>query len=219
LYIYRKRSAIPPLSRAELRNSIHIEPIPVSPTDPVHGTSSTEPVPPSQTSPIDPTGSYSNDRNTSRAMPISTQTNAIDNSPEAPKNTMLETATAKDCDKSSTAVELTPVVQNSTASIDASSQRSAQPGTGSSSVGDLYGTRLSTVVLIKRDGQVLFVERDVWQLSDHHQDRNADPGLDGSTGGESGVRVIRSTARNGKELCAVRRDASSERVFRFRLQL
>lgn len=29
---------------------------------------------------------------------------------------------------------------------------------------DYYGTRLSTVLLVRRDGQVRFVERDVWQL-------------------------------------------------------
>lgn len=27
-----------------------------------------------------------------------------------------------------------------------------------------YGTRLSTVLLIRRDGSVLFIERDVWKL-------------------------------------------------------
>ncbi|PFH51209.1 hypothetical protein AMATHDRAFT_191686 [Amanita thiersii Skay4041] len=32
--------------------------------------------------------------------------------------------------------------------------------------GALYGTRLSTVLLIRRDGQVRFVERDIWQLVD-----------------------------------------------------
>ena len=27
-----------------------------------------------------------------------------------------------------------------------------------------FGTRLSTVVLIRKDGQVLFIERDIWEL-------------------------------------------------------
>lgn len=30
---------------------------------------------------------------------------------------------------------------------------------------DFYGTRLSTVLLVRRDGRVRFVERDIWQLS------------------------------------------------------
>jgi hypothetical protein len=29
---------------------------------------------------------------------------------------------------------------------------------------DYYGTRLSTVILVRRDGSVLFVERDIWSL-------------------------------------------------------
>lgn len=29
-----------------------------------------------------------------------------------------------------------------------------------------YGTRLSTVLLVRRDGAVLFIERDVWKLVD-----------------------------------------------------
>jgi len=33
-------------------------------------------------------------------------------------------------------------------------------------VGSYYGTRLSTVLLITRNGQVLFVERDIWKLAD-----------------------------------------------------
>lgn len=29
-----------------------------------------------------------------------------------------------------------------------------------------YGTRLSTVILIRRDGSVLFIERDIWRLGE-----------------------------------------------------
>jgi uncharacterized protein with NRDE domain len=29
-----------------------------------------------------------------------------------------------------------------------------------------YGTRLSTVLLVRRDGTVLFIERDIWKLVD-----------------------------------------------------
>lgn len=29
---------------------------------------------------------------------------------------------------------------------------------------DLYGTRLSTILLVKRDGSVLFIERDLWKI-------------------------------------------------------
>ncbi|PBK75243.1 DUF833-domain-containing protein [Armillaria solidipes] len=32
--------------------------------------------------------------------------------------------------------------------------------------GKMYGTRLSTVLLVRRDGEVLFIERDIWKL-DH----------------------------------------------------
>ena len=28
----------------------------------------------------------------------------------------------------------------------------------------IYGTRLSTVILVRRDGQAVFVERDIWKL-------------------------------------------------------
>jgi len=31
---------------------------------------------------------------------------------------------------------------------------------------DLYGTRLSTILLVRRDGKVLFVERDIWQMDE-----------------------------------------------------
>src|SRR5882757_3159641 len=46
---------------------------------------------------------------------------------------------------------------------------STQSGSGSGSGpgpddAQLYATRLATVVLVRRDGSVLFVERDVWQL-------------------------------------------------------
>lgn len=29
---------------------------------------------------------------------------------------------------------------------------------------EIYGTRLSSVILIRRDGQALFMERDVWRM-------------------------------------------------------
>lgn len=29
---------------------------------------------------------------------------------------------------------------------------------------EFYGTRLSTVLLVRRDGSVLFIERDIWTL-------------------------------------------------------
>lgn len=34
---------------------------------------------------------------------------------------------------------------------------------------NLYGTRLSTVILIRRDGEVLFIERDIWVLNDEKE--------------------------------------------------
>ena len=29
-----------------------------------------------------------------------------------------------------------------------------------------YGTRLSTVLLVRKNGQVLFIERDIWKIKD-----------------------------------------------------
>ncbi|EGN93983.1 hypothetical protein SERLA73DRAFT_126376 [Serpula lacrymans var. lacrymans S7.3] len=40
---------------------------------------------------------------------------------------------------------------------------------------DLYGTRLSTVILVKRDGQVLFVERDRWKQDAEKKVTLSDP--------------------------------------------
>lgn len=37
-----------------------------------------------------------------------------------------------------------------------------------------YGTRLSTVVLVRRDGAVSFHERDVWMLDERHQVRRGE---------------------------------------------
>jgi uncharacterized protein with NRDE domain len=31
---------------------------------------------------------------------------------------------------------------------------------------NMYGTRLSTVLLVKKSGEALFIERDIWQLVD-----------------------------------------------------
>lgn len=39
------------------------------------------------------------------------------------------------------------------------------PNGSNHTVHEYYGTRLSTVILVRRDGQVLFAERDVWKLS------------------------------------------------------
>ncbi|KAI0819237.1 DUF833-domain-containing protein [Trametes gibbosa] len=43
-----------------------------------------------------------------------------------------------------------------------------------------YGTRLSTVILIRRDGTALFIERDIWTLDDdeHRRVVQGDPGRD-----------------------------------------
>ncbi|KAH7915451.1 NRDE protein-domain-containing protein [Hygrophoropsis aurantiaca] len=40
---------------------------------------------------------------------------------------------------------------------------------------DYYGTRLSTVILIKRSGEVLFIERDRWKALDDGQPKLANP--------------------------------------------
>jgi len=54
---------------------------------------------------------------------------------------------------------------------------------------DIYGTRLSTVILVRRDGKVLFMERDVWKTD------------------EGGKTVLAGA------------DPSSERQFRFQLPI
>ncbi|KAI0357579.1 DUF833-domain-containing protein [Trametes cingulata] len=41
-----------------------------------------------------------------------------------------------------------------------------------------YGTRLSTVILIRRDGSALFIERDIWTLDDNGRVAKGDPGRD-----------------------------------------
>ena len=38
-----------------------------------------------------------------------------------------------------------------------------------------YGTRNSTVLLVRRDGQVLFIERDIWELGPDGVPYKADP--------------------------------------------
>lgn len=40
---------------------------------------------------------------------------------------------------------------------------------------DLYATRLSTVLLIRRSGEALFVERDIWKLGSDGKAELADP--------------------------------------------
>lgn len=46
--------------------------------------------------------------------------------------------------------------------------------TPSSDPKEYYGTRLATVLLIRRDGSVCFVERDVWMLDLHGDVMKAD---------------------------------------------
>lgn len=38
----------------------------------------------------------------------------------------------------------------------------------------VYGTRLSTVILVRRDGSVLFIERDIWKLDSEGQIQKGD---------------------------------------------
>jgi len=38
-----------------------------------------------------------------------------------------------------------------------------------------YGTRLSTVLLVRKNGQVLFIERDIWKLGDAGEPVKSDP--------------------------------------------
>jgi len=39
---------------------------------------------------------------------------------------------------------------------------------------NMYGTRLSTVLLVKKSGEALFIERDIWQMVDE-KPAKADP--------------------------------------------
>lgn len=65
-----------------------------------------------------------------------------------------------------------------------------------------YGTRLASVVLVRRDGSVLFVERDMWELGRDH---------DGGEGGAGGTPGEAPRPR--------RADPARQRVFRFRLDV
>ena len=38
-----------------------------------------------------------------------------------------------------------------------------------------YGTRLSTVLLVRNNGQVLFIERDIWKLGEEGVPVKSDP--------------------------------------------
>jgi len=51
--------------------------------------------------------------------------------------------------------------QQATANQDVAAENNIDAGGGPT---DLYGTRLSTVVLVGRDGEVVFIERDIWTL-------------------------------------------------------
>jgi len=43
------------------------------------------------------------------------------------------------------------------------------------SVAPYYGTRLSTVLLVRNNGQVLFIERDIWKLGEKGVPVKSDP--------------------------------------------
>lgn len=45
---------------------------------------------------------------------------------------------------------------------------------------EYYGTRLSTVLLVRKDGRVVFVERDIWQLDSDGRVARGDPRHDRS---------------------------------------
>jgi uncharacterized protein with NRDE domain len=45
----------------------------------------------------------------------------------------------------------------------------------SATEGPLYGTRLSTVILVRRDGTAVFFERDVWVLDAQGRAHRGDP--------------------------------------------
>jgi uncharacterized protein with NRDE domain len=45
----------------------------------------------------------------------------------------------------------------------------------SPSVAPYYGTRLSTVLLVRNNGQVLFIERDIWKLGEKGVPVKSDP--------------------------------------------
>ena len=62
-----------------------------------------------------------------------------------------------------------------------------------------YGTRLSTVLLVRSNGQVLFIERDIWKLGDG-------VGGSGSDGSGGGSRPVKS-------------DPPTERKYNFQLDI
>lgn len=52
---------------------------------------------------------------------------------------------------------------------------SLSPNAKSTDRDKLYGTRLSTVLLVGRDGHILFIERDVWKLNDEGEPIRGSP--------------------------------------------
>ncbi|EJC98954.1 uncharacterized protein FOMMEDRAFT_95305, partial [Fomitiporia mediterranea MF3/22] len=64
-----------------------------------------------------------------------------------------------------TSIEIPPLRMSGSLSPD------ARPADGH----NFYGTRLSTVLLVRRDGRVLFIERDVWRLDDEGNAVRGDP--------------------------------------------
>ena len=48
-------------------------------------------------------------------------------------------------------------------------------GSAGSNRATYYGTRLSTVLLVRKDGEVLFIERDMWELGGDGLPCKADP--------------------------------------------
>ncbi|KAI6102333.1 NRDE protein-domain-containing protein [Pisolithus croceorrhizus] len=77
-----------------------------------------------------------------------------------------------------------------------------------------YATRLATVILVKRTGEVVFIERDRWMLPDEVESNAERKRLGGEWSGD------RSRQREeGEPVLASTSSLATERVYRFRLDM
>ena len=99
-----------------------------------------------------------------------------------------------------TSIQIPPLLMTSSLSPDAAvSSDSDKP--------HWYGTRLSTVLLVHRNGNVLFIERDVWKLDDSQSKAKSAPPSKSEAEANSEPKRVKP----------IRGDPREARVFRFRL--
>jgi len=82
-----------------------------------------------------------------------------------------------------------------------------------------YGTRLSTVILIRRSGEVLFIERDIFTLSESGMPFNASKSFTGerSDAKQEPTKTFSGTDARQDVLGELRVTSDTDRVFRFAL--